>query len=124
MILILQFHRIDSDIKHYLLLTFLIPFETVETRRVNKIFSNTFGKAIGYFFIWISHYIYWLIFPSILGLIIHLLFFFKSQKDSNTFDLILSLIFTGTIVIWGNYYILSWKKMYKFYSHMIVLKLQ
>ena len=118
-ILILNYQNIIQNTGIFsLILTFLSPFETVETKRVNKIFSNTFGKAIGYFFIWISHYIYWLIFPSILGLIIHLAIFLLSQKDDNIFELILSLIFTGTIVLWGNYYVLSWKKMYKFYSYI------
>ena len=115
-ILILNYQNIIQNTGIFsLILTFLTPFETTETKRVNKIFSNTFGKAVGYFFIWISHYIYWLIFPSILGLIIHLIIFLKSN---NTFELILSLIFTGTIVLWGNYYVLSWKKMYKFYSYI------
>ena len=35
-----------------------------------------------------------------------------------TLYLLVSLIFTGTIVLWGNYYVLSWKKMYKFYSYI------
>ena len=117
-ILILNYQNIIQNTGIFsLILTFLNPVETIETKRVNKILSNTFGKAIGYFFIWITHYIYWLIFPSILGLIIHLIFLYK-QKDNSIFELILSLIFTGTIVLWGNYYVLSWKKMYKFYSYI------
>ena len=100
-----------------LIITFLIPFETFELKRVNKIFSNTFGNGVGFFFLWISHYIKWLIFPSILGLIIHLILL-KKQLNENNYELVLSLIFTGTIVLWGNYYVLSWKKMNKFYNYI------
>ena len=100
-----------------LILTFLTPFETVELSRVNKIFSNIFGESIGFFFLWVSHYIKWLIFPSIFGLIIHLIFLYNRIIESN-YELVLTLIFTGAIVLWGNYYVLSWKKKNKFYNHI------
>ena len=48
-----------------LIATFLIPFETKKTVRINKIFCNVFGEGIGFFFVWISHYISWLVFPAI-----------------------------------------------------------
>ena len=100
-----------------LIITFLTPVETFELKRVNKIFSNTFGNGVGFFFLWISHYIKWLLFPSLLGLIIHIIHL-RKQINENNYELVLSLIFTGTIVLWGNYYVLSWKKMNKFYDHI------
>ena len=105
-----------SSIFH-LILIYLNPYETKELKRINKIYSNIFGDSIGFFFIWISHYISWLIFPSLLGLIIHLLFFSKYFFEGRG-QLIISLFFTGTIVLWGNYYILSWKKNNKFYNYI------
>ena len=99
-----------------LIFTFLNPIETTEVKRVNKIFNNTFGEAIGFFFVWITHYIQWLIFPSIFGLVLYLIFIYKQINESN-YELILTLIFTGTIVLWGNYYVLSWKKINKFYNY-------
>ena len=102
----------------HMIKTFLIPVETAETKRVNKIFTNIFGESIGFFFIWISHYIFWLIFPSLLGLIIHFIFLNKKLAESN-YQLIVSLIFTASIVLWGNYYVLSWKKINRFYSYIL-----
>ena len=98
--------------------TFLIPFETKETKRINKIFCNIFGEGIGFFFVWISHYIYWLIFPSILGLFLHIFLLNNKLNKEKDYELDVSLIFTGIIVLWGNYYVLSWKKINEFYSHI------
>ena len=41
----------------------------------------------------------------------------KLNKERN-YELNLSLFFTGIIVLWGNYYVLSWKKINVFYSHI------
>ena len=117
-ILILNYQNIMQNTNIFsLIVTFLTPVETFETKRINKIYSNTFGEAVGFFFVWISHYIYWLIFPSIFGIIIHFLLLNKKIAESN-YELILSLIFTGTIVLWGNYYVISWKKKNKFYNYI------
>ena len=97
-----------------LITNFLIPFETKESKKINTIFGNVFGEGIGFFFVWISHYIYWLIFPSILGLIVHIFLI----KNRNNYELEISLFFTGIIVLWGNYYVISWKKINKFYTYI------
>ena len=108
---------IDNTGFFYLIFTFLAPVETVELKRVNKIYNNLFGEAIGFYFIWITHYIKWLIFPSIFGLILHIIFL--NRRISETiYELVLTLIFTATIVLWGNYYVLSWKKKNKFYNYI------
>ena len=101
-----------------LITTFLIPFETKETKKINKIFCNIFGEGIGFFFVWISHHIYWLILPSILGLFMHILLINDKLNKERNYELDISLIFTGIIVLWGNYYVLSWKKINVFYSHI------
>ena len=105
-----------------LITTFLIPFETKESKKINKIICNTFGEGIGFFFVWISHYIYWLIFPSILGLIVHILLINNKYNKENKYELEISLIFTCIIVLWGNYYVLSWKKINIFYNHIWGIK--
>ena len=104
-----------------LIANFLIPFETKETKRINKILCNIFGEGIGFFFVWISHYIFWLVFPAIIGLILHIfLFLNKKQKlnEGKDYELETTLFFTGIIVLWSNYYVLSWKKMNIFYNHI------
>jgi len=117
-ILILNYKGIlDNTSIYSMIITFLIPIETCELKRVNKLFNDILGEAIGFFFVWISHYIQWLIFPSIFGLSLHLILLNKQISEKN-YELILSLIFTGTIVLWGNYYVLSWKKINKFYNYI------
>ena len=104
-----------------LIATFLIPFETKKTVRINKIFCNVFGEGIGFFFVWISHYISWLVFPAILGLILHIFLFINKKQKLNggkDYELETTLFFTGMIVLWSNYYVLSWKKMNIFYNHI------
>jgi len=104
-----------------LIATFLIPFETKKTVKINKIFCNVFGEGIGFFFVWISHYISWLVFPAILGLILHIFLFINKKQKLNggkDYELETTLFFTGIIVLWSNYYVLSWKKMNIFYNHI------
>ena len=101
-----------------LITTFLIPFETKDTKKINKIYCNVFGEGIGFFFVWISHYIYWLIFPSILGLLLHIYLANSRKIDGKNYELEFFLFFTAIIVLWGNYYVISWKKTNEFYSHI------
>ena len=104
-----------------LISNFLIPFETKKTVKINKIFCNVFGEGIGFFFVWISHYISWLVLPAILGLILHIFLFINKKQILNggkDYELETTLFFTGIIVLWSNYYVLSWKKMNKFYNHI------
>ena len=105
-----------------LITTLLIPFETKDTKKINKIFCNIFGEGIGFFFVWISHYIYWFIFPSILGLILHIFLISNKYSEGKNYELEVSLIFTAIIVLWGNYYVISWKKINEFYSYIWGIK--
>ena len=118
-LLIPNYYALNEKVSTLMLIsTFLIPIETKETKKINKIFCNVFGEGIGFFFVWISHYIYWLLFPSLLGLTLHILFVNDKLSDIKNYELIVTLIFTGIIVLWGNYYVISWKKINKFYSHI------
>ena len=114
-LLIPNYSAINKNTTIFTLITnFLIPIETTESKKINKIFCDVFGEGIGFFFVWISHYIYWLIFPSLLGLIVYIIL----MRNIFNYELEISLIFTGIIILWGNYYVISWKKINKFYSHI------
>ena len=101
-----------------LIYNFLTPIETKNIKKINKILCNVFGEGIGFFFVWITHYIYWLIFPSILGLLLHILLVVNKSTGRDNYELEASLIFTALIVLWGNYYVISWKKTNEFYSYI------
>ena len=118
-ILIPNYAAINKNISTFsLIFDYLIPLETKSTKKMNKIFCNVFGEGIGFFFVWISHYIYWLIFPAILGLSLHILLLSNKFIGKNNYELEASLVFTAIIVLWGNYYVISWKKINEFYSHI------
>ena len=118
-ILIPNYSAINNNISTFsLIYDYLMPLETKNTKKINKMFCNVFGEGIGFFFVWISHYIYWLIFPSILGLFLHILLLRNKFTGKSNYELEASLIFTAIIVLWGNYYVISWKKINEFYSHI------
>jgi hypothetical protein len=105
-----------------ILKTYLNPFINKESRYINKIFRNVFGEEIGFFYEWISHYIHWLIYPSVIGIIIYflkILFIFNMKNNLNIKSLfIFDVIFYLLIVLWGNYYLKSWKNREKMLCFM------
>ena len=105
-----------------ILKTYLNPFINKESRYINKIFRNVFGEEIGFFYEWISHYIHWLIYPSVIGIIIYflkILFIFNMKNNLNIKSLfIFDVIFYLFIVLWGNYYLKSWKNREKMLCFM------
>ena len=105
-----------------ILKTYLNPFINEESRYINKMFRNVFGEKIGFFYEWISHYIHWLIYPSVIGIIIYflkILFIFNMKNNLNIKSLfIFDVIFYLFIVLWGNYYLKSWKNREKMLCFM------
>ena len=105
-----------------ILKTYLNPFINEESRYINKMFRNVFGEKIGFFYEWISHYIHWLIYPSVIGIIIYflkILFIFNMKNNLNIKSLfIFDVIFYLLIVLWGNYYLKSWKNREKMLCFM------
>ena len=93
------------------------PFQGKESKNYNKIFRVSFGELIGFYFSWMSHFIKWLIFPSLIGLIYKLCKPFLIRMGfTSRFFLHVNLIFDILIVIWANYYVISWKKKEKVYN--------
>ena len=98
----------------YIIKSYLSPIRTLNTKRIDNIFKNTFGETIGYFFVWISHYLTWLIFPTIIGLIFEFLSLFINEKIYTYFN----FIFLSIIILWGLYYTEDWNSWQIFYNNI------
>ena len=98
----------------YIIKSYLSPIRTLNTKRIDNIFKNTFGETIGYFFVWISHYLTWLIFPTIIGLIFEFLSLFINEKIYTYFN----FIFLSIIILWGLYYTEDWNCWQIFYNNI------
>ena len=98
-----------------LIKTYLIPYPLVSVKRVNKIFKNVFGEEIGFYYVWISHYLIWLIFPCILGLIFFIINIFINYNKKIP---ILNVIFSILIILWGHFYLKSWSSNQKIYNYI------
>ena len=111
---------IKDEIKfNRLIIIFLQPWNSIEQKKFSKAFRNAFGEEIGFFFSWINHYIYWLIFPSLFGLIsLIIIEIFNIFSFSNNFFLCINIIFTIIICLWGNYYVSSWNAKEKILAHI------
>ena len=99
----------------YIIRTYLSPIITKQILKLNNTFRNIFGEIIGYYYTWVSHYISWVIFPALLGLITEILIL--CIKD----DIIQNYIYLGFLIfilLWGFYYVRHWKKYEKFCNHI------
>jgi len=95
--------------------SYILPFSTKKNKKLNSIFRNIFGETVGYYYTWISHYLSWIIFPAILGLITEIVL---SYIDKNHIYNYIYLIFITFILLWGFYYVKDWDNFQKFYNHI------
>ena len=88
-----------------LLINYLFPFETKKLLLIIKTFKDIYGESIGFFFAWISHYLKWLFYPTLFGLIMSFLLFIVQDNNNNkNVVLVINLFFIAFIILWGNYY--------------------
>ena len=129
LIYIPNYECIRDVIKFYdMIQSYITPFNDKRTKKMNKIFRTTFGEKIGYFYSWITHYILWSLFPTIIGLIYRIIKpILKWNGYGNNIILGLNLSFAALIVLWGNYYVVSWEKreiLYNYFWGMDHFKLE
>ena len=99
----------------YIIKVYLSPILTKPILKLNNTFRKIFGEIVGYYYTWVSHYIFWMIFPAVFGLICQiLLYFFINEKIQNY----IYITFLVGILLWGFYYVRNWKKYEKFYNHI------
>ena len=101
---------------------FISPIEIKETKCINSTHRNLFGEEIGFYYIWLTHYIKWLLIPSIFGLIVHVCNFISKNlhifNNQSTVFLFMNLIFAGSVIIWGHYYVKSWNAFENVYRYI------
>ena len=106
------FNRVNNK---EILINYINPFETKEILKINKAFRDIFGENISFYLVWISHYIKWLFYPAIIGIIMSIFCHIFNNKN---LLLILNLIFITFIILWGNYYYKSWDGQESFYNYI------
>ena len=99
-----------------LFIYYLNPFETRDIMFINKTFKDIYGENVGFYFVWISHYVKWLFYPSLIGLTMSLLSIIYNSNKS--FVLVMNLLFIAFIILWGNYYNSSWEGQESFYNYI------
>ena len=98
---------------------YINPLSNDDIGRINKVYRNVYGEEVGFYYTWLTHYIKWLLFPTIIGILLHFLntlFYLFSIDSTSTNYLIANLSFAVLVVLWGNYYVFSWKSLEGFYS--------
>ena len=114
--MILRNEELLDDIKDPLIFkSYLIPVNIKQNKRLNYIFRNLYGETIGYYYTWISHYLSWILFPAILGLLTEIILFYFNQNDINNYIYIGFLVL---IILWGFYYVRDWDNFQMLYNHI------
>ena len=78
---------------------------------------NFFGEEIGYYFLWLTNYIRWLVFPSILGIIFEVAYKKVNQNEA-AHNPILSLISCAFFILWGKAFIYQWHQKEQLYNYI------
>jgi hypothetical protein len=114
--MILRNEELINELKDiFIFSSYILPLSTKKNKKLNSIFRNIFGETVGYYYTWISHYLSWIIFPAILGLITEIIL---SYIDKNRIHSYIYLIFITFILLWGFYYVKDWDNYQMFYNHI------
>ena len=92
-------------------------FNVQNTRELIYTVRNFFGEEIAYYFLWISNYIKWLVFPSILGIIFEVAYRIVN-KGEQAHNPILSLIMCAFFMLWGKGFIYQWEQKEQLYNYI------
>ena len=101
-----------------LIMNYLVPFETEEILKQDKTFRDIFGENVGFYFVWISHFIKWLFYLALIGILMSIFSLLVNYDSNKNIFLITNLIFIALIVLWGNYYYISWDGQESFYNYI------
>ena len=119
MIMIPNYEGINERINNKeIIVNYLVPFETKEILKLDKTFRDIYGENVGFYFVWITHFIKWLFYLSLIGMGMSLFTYFVSENINKNIFLIINLIFIASIILWGNYYYVSWNGQESFYNYI------
>ena len=101
----------------------LNPKLNVEVCELANKFRNLFGEELSFYFIWLSHFINYLFFPALVGIIVVILctvtksMWGEKYYLENKIDLWLKFPFSLIVMIWAKIYADSWNKVEQIFNY-------
>lgn len=92
-------------------------FNKSRTMEYLYIIRNFYGEKISYYFLWLTSYIKWLIFPALVGLLFNFFYRFLNFDDGShnpVWPLLLSAIF----IFWGSLFLFQWRQNETLYNYI------
>ena len=80
-------------------------FDKKKTMKFIYIVRNYFGEPLAYYFLWLTDFIKWHLFPSIIGILFYV--FLKFKNDHSEFFLVL---FSAILLIWASAFLYQWRQ--------------
>ena len=114
-------------IDNRLVLDSINPFNYKSCENSINIIRNYFGETISFFFLWYDNYTRWLIFPSIIGILLLIMYYtnnkvpilsiFSSKIKMDYYDFCL-IVYCTIISFWLILFQKIWEQKEKLYSHI------
>ncbi len=76
---------------------------------------NFYGEIVSYYFLWITNYIKWLTFPTVIGLLLYYKIFIIKHED---FEELNNLIYGTLIILWATLFYKQWIQKEKIYNYI------
>ena len=103
------------------------PFNYKQCNKTINTIRNYFGESISYYFLWLDYYTRWLLFPSVLGVMIFISYFlwnkiplisiFSNSIKMDYYDFLLILNCT-LLTLWMTLFIKTWIQKEKIYNYI------
>ena len=118
--MILRNEELLEELKDpFIFSSYFVPLQTKKNKKLDNYFRNIYGESIGYYYTWISHYLSWILFPSILSLLTEItLFFLEKNNINNNINTYIYIVYLILILSWGFYYARDWYNFQKFYNYI------
>ena len=88
------------------------------SKTIDYIFTirNYYGEQMAYYFLWLTDYIKWLIFPSLMGIIVYSLEFNLNEKK-NAKEILL-IFFSAILLLWASIFSKQWKQKEEIFNYI------
>ena len=78
---------------------------------------NFYGEEVSFYFLWLTSYIKWLIFPAVVGILFNYFYQYLNFKDG-THNPVWSLLICFTFVLWSSTFLNHWTQKEKLFSYI------
>jgi anoctamin-10 len=98
-------------------------FNSKKQNEFLQLVRNFYGERVSFYFLFLNHYISWLTFPTFLGLVVFIMYLYKSDLSSvnPTFNLsTMNITFTAfacLLILWVTLFLKVWKQQEKLFSY-------